>query len=139
VQALVICPTEHIKCRLQTQHAMPPGTSQTIYKGAFDAFDKILSSHGMRGLFRGFGCTVCREIPSFGLYFSSYDYVKETVSNILSSVRGNKFCESKDRDSSLHLWAASSLAGGFSGALSVSGYETSVLPSSLKDAFIFKI
>lgn len=116
VQALVICPTEHVKCRLQTQHAIV-GYKQTVYKGAFDAFDKILNSHGLRGLFRGFGCTAWREIPSFGLYFSTYDFVKDSVSGMLSSSKQRQYDGNDDSADSLHMWAASSLAGGFSGAL----------------------
>ena len=119
VQALVICPTEHVKCRLQTQHAIV-GYKQTVYKGAFDAFDKILNSHGLRGLFRGFGCTAWREIPSFGLYFSTYDFAKDSVSGMLSSSKQRQYDGNDESADSLHMWAASSLAGGFSGALVVS-------------------
>lgn len=120
VQAVVICPVEHIKCRLQTQsHVRSP--NNMFLKGPFDAFDKILSSQGINGLFRGFGCTCIREIPAFGLYFSTYDFVKESVSNVLSSTTLQEGGLLKDKNNPTtdfsHTWFASSLAGGFSGAL----------------------
>ncbi len=124
VQSLVICPTEHIKCRLQMiQHTtIPAANSQTpVYKGSFDAFNKIMSSHGLRGLYRGLGCTACREVPSFALYFSSYEYVKGSVSSLLLSSRKQSSANIDGRNiDSSHVWAVSALAGGLSGALVVS-------------------
>jgi len=65
------------------------------------------------GLYRGFAVTAWREVPAFGLYFAAYDYIKDSVSDMLISSRWNHTMP----DSNAHLWAASSLAGGFSGAL----------------------
>lgn len=132
VQALVICPTEHVKCRLQIQNNIGHADN-TLFRGPFDALYKIVSGHGIRGLYRGFVCTTWREVPAFGLYFSAYDYIKDTVSNALassSSIIGtsaastttNTTLSDQEMDVSstkntLHTWAASSLAGGLSGAL----------------------
>ncbi len=116
VQTIVICPTEHVKCRLQVQHTRM-GQNQALYKGPFDAFDKILNTHGIRGLYRGFICTSWREVPAFGIYFASYDYMKASVTNILSPT-GDQQGDNGGMD--MRTWAASSLAGGFSGALTVS-------------------
>ena len=78
MQSLVICPSEHIKCRLQSQSTSNiPKHLQ--FKGPFDAFEKILDSQGIRGLYRGYACTICREIPAFGIYFSCYDFVKDYI------------------------------------------------------------
>ena len=125
VQAIVICPSEHIKCRLQIQHGI--GCTDHIYKGPFDAMDKILNSHGITGLYRGFVCTAWREIPAFGLYFATYDYVRESVTNLLSptnsssssssSIQEEYDCLSSIEKNSTYEWAASALAGGCSGAL----------------------
>ena len=105
------------------QHTTIPAANSQIpvYKGSFDAFSKIMSSHGLSGLFRGLGCTLCREVPSFGLYFSSYEYVKGSVSSLLSSMKKQSSAniEGRDIDSS-HVWAVSALAGGLSGAIVVS-------------------
>jgi solute carrier family 25 carnitine/acylcarnitine transporter 20/29 len=132
VQALVICPSEHVKCRLQIQHGV--GCKDHIFKGPFHAIDKIFNSHGIKGLYRGFICTAWREVPAFGLYFATYDFVKESVTNIVSSQKkmDHKIVHLNDASSNSskidsHLsdieqqssqqWLASALAGGFSGAL----------------------
>mmetsp|Transcript_254 Transcript_254/g.502 ORF Transcript_254/g.502 Transcript_254/m.502 type:complete len:366 (+) Transcript_254:66-1163(+) len=109
VQAFVICPVEHIKCRLQIQAA--PG-AKIMYKGPIDACVSIIKNHGIfRGLYRGMGVTLWRETPAFGMYFAVYDTIKDRVESLL---------EEKDDDhpipSHAHAWAASALAGGISGA-----------------------
>ena len=67
-----MCPTEHIKCRLQVQHGV--GAKDYLYKGPFDAVDKILKSHGLRGLYRGFICTavslLCFWLLSIKLFYN---------------------------------------------------------------------
>lgn len=78
--------------------------------------DKILSSHGIRGLFRGFVCTGLREIPAFGLYFVTYDHIKKSVSKLLPSTNIGNMSE-ESGSSSMQMWSASALAGGLSGAL----------------------
>lgn len=109
VQAFVICPVEHIKCRLQVQAAS--GAKQ-LYKGPIDACTSIIKNHGIfRGFYRGMGVTLWRETPAFGLYFAVYDTIRDRVESLL---------EEKDDDhpipSHAHAWAASALAGGISGA-----------------------
>ena len=114
VQAFVICPTEHIKCRLQIQHGI--GSKDYLFKGPFDALDKIYSSHGVGGLYRGFACTAWREIPAFGLYFATYDYVKDEVTSLLSSKENENDHDNYNDNDTSHTWAISALAGGCSGA-----------------------
>jgi len=114
VQAIVVCPMEHVKCRLQIQNS-PNYKEKMTFRGPFDALHKIVSGHGVQGLYRGFAVTAWREIPAFGLYFAAYDCIKDSVSNVLSSRGG--LLGGKNDDSNLHLWAASSLGGGLSGAL----------------------
>ena len=76
-QAIVICPMEHIKCRLQVN-------TQQIYKGPVDACTSIIKNHGLfRGLYRGMGVTLWRETPAFGMYFATYDTIKERVESLL--------------------------------------------------------
>ena len=103
VQALVICPVEHIKCRLQTQATLA-GNKQ-IYKGPIDACSSIIKKYGIfLGLYRGLGVTFWREVPAFGMYFAVYDTIKDRVESIL---------EEKDKDhpipSHAHAWTASAL------------------------------
>lgn len=106
-QSFVICPMEHIKCRLQVQHGV--GSADAMYRGPFDALYKIVSNHGIGGLFRGMCVTWWREIPAFGLYFSTYDYIKDTGNQLFADENGDV----KD----WHAWGASAFAGGSSGCL----------------------
>lgn len=105
MQAFVNCPSDHVKCRLQIEKK----TQSTM----LDTASKILSSHGLRGLYRGFPVQLCRETPSFGLYFASYDINKDFIaSNIIpkSDTPGHRTL--------FHNWITSALAGGFSGVIS---------------------
>ena len=105
LQALVICPMEHVKCRLQVSSA---------YKGPMDAAGSIVRQYGVtRGLFRGMGVTFWRETPAFGLYFATYDTIKDRVESFLREQE-----ESHPIPAHLHAWSASALAGGLSGAFS---------------------
>jgi hypothetical protein len=113
VQAFVICPMEHVKCRLQVADSKRPGgVGGRIGGGPIEVCSSILKNHGLfRGLYRGMSVTLWRETPAFGMYFATYDTIKDRVEGIL---------EEKDDDhpipSHAHAWAASALAGGISGA-----------------------
>ena len=48
-----------------------------------------------------------REVPAFGLYFCSYDYLKDRATSFLSQVT----------HSTSHTWMASAFAGGCAGSL----------------------
>mmetsp|Transcript_14729 Transcript_14729/g.31029 ORF Transcript_14729/g.31029 Transcript_14729/m.31029 type:complete len:368 (+) Transcript_14729:192-1295(+) len=112
IQAFLICPMEHIKCRLQVQAAAATAASQQLYKGPIDCGLSIVKEHGLfRGLYRGMGVTLWRETPAFGFYFATYDSCKERVENLLKSNDGIHPIPSH-----AHAWAASAFAGGVSGA-----------------------
>ena len=116
-QAFVICPMEHIKCRLQIVGA--------TYHGPLDACLSITKSHGIfRGLYRGMGVTLWRETPAFGMYFATYDAAKAQAERLLKGgMDGGDIIGTHHHDNShslspshAHAWAASALAGGISGA-----------------------
>jgi len=46
--------------------------------GIKDAIKTIYTSGGLKGLSRGFGITVLREVPAFGVYFGSYEVMLRT-------------------------------------------------------------
>jgi len=46
--------------------------------GITDAIKTIYSNGGLTGLTRGFGITVLREVPAFGVYFGSYELMIRT-------------------------------------------------------------
>jgi solute carrier family 25 carnitine/acylcarnitine transporter 20/29 len=83
VQCVVICPMEHVKCRLQVQQDSGP-SSGSKYKGPYQATKRIVREHGLRRLYQGWWSTVSREVPAFGLYFAVYDYMKDNVNTLLA-------------------------------------------------------
>lgn len=104
VQAVVICPMEHLKCRLQVQP-----DHLALYKGPFQMAKQIVKQHGvMRGLYRGWWCTTIREVPAFGAYFAIYDAVKDWITVRL---------EEEGHENHPHTWLASAFAGGVTGCL----------------------
>ena len=40
-----------------------------------DTVRSIVDKSGTRGLTRGLGITICREVPAFGIFFSSYEWM----------------------------------------------------------------
>jgi len=44
--------------------------------GTTDCVKKVYASAGIRGVYRGFMVTTLRDTPTFGVYFSSYEWIK---------------------------------------------------------------
>lgn len=70
VQSIVCCPMELAKTRVQIQ-----STSNQMYHGSFDCIQKISYDYGITGLYRGMTLTLVREIPSFAIYFGTFEYL----------------------------------------------------------------
>jgi solute carrier family 25 carnitine/acylcarnitine transporter 20/29 len=86
--SVVSGPVEHIRIRefcrllpnllllngsgLQTQSAKNP-----VYNGPLDAFKKIYSQHGIRGIYKGQVATLYREASSYALYFFTYEMLMQ--------------------------------------------------------------
>jgi solute carrier family 25 (mitochondrial carnitine/acylcarnitine transporter), member 20/29 len=66
--AVLACPIEHIRIRLQTQTTGP-----ALYHGPIDCIRKISSASGVSGLFRGMGPTLLREGHGMGAYFFAFE------------------------------------------------------------------
>ncbi|KAI9091139.1 mitochondrial carrier domain-containing protein [Phlyctochytrium arcticum] len=67
-------PMELVKIRLQNQKdGVSPNPRTPNYKGPVDCIRQIYQTAGMRGYYRGLGCTIWRETPSYGAYFASYE------------------------------------------------------------------
>jgi solute carrier family 25 carnitine/acylcarnitine transporter 20/29 len=139
VQALVICPQEHVKCRLQIQHGI--GSPDHLYKGPLQAARSIVQSHGIAGLYRGWTITCWREVPAFGAYFAFYDIFKDKINAFFAKresaaqlqrqqtqgfdhLTGAVVSTSSSQEAlppgnmhHSHAWVSSALAGGLTGAL----------------------
>lgn len=66
--AILACPIEHIRIRLQTQTTGP-----ALYKGPIDCIRQISAASGLPGLFRGMGPTLLREGHGMGAYFYTFE------------------------------------------------------------------
>ncbi|KAI8821349.1 mitochondrial carrier domain-containing protein [Fimicolochytrium jonesii] len=67
--SLILGPAEQVKIRLQLAKA---GAS----KGAFAVMGDIVNQSGVRGLFRGTGLTLMRDVPGSFFYFATYEAIK---------------------------------------------------------------
>ena len=143
VQALVICPMEHVKCRLQIQDAVI-STSTTNTATASHPLRTTLrtilgSGNGsaplkVSALYRGWWITCWREIPAFGAYFTLYDVFNKRIKDTLdqrevqselsvmdghglATVTATSFDSTVKSTNAAHAWIASAVAGGLTGAL----------------------
>lgn len=96
VSSFIMCPTEHIKTKLQV--------NATSYRNSFHAMQQIFSTHGIVGLNRGFISTAIRQSPGFCVYFGTYERLKDSL-----QTHNNIKCSQ---------FVASILAGGVAGSLS---------------------
>lgn len=89
-QVVICCPMELIKLRMQAQKDPVPllgmatkASSVRLYSDPWDCMRKLYSAGhsqrgvigGIRSLNQGFLVTLFREVPAFGSYFASYNYL----------------------------------------------------------------
>jgi solute carrier family 25 carnitine/acylcarnitine transporter 20/29 len=77
-QTMITCPTDVIKVRLQC------GNSQ--YSGVIDCISKTVTEKGPRGLFHGYTPTFVRDVPSFGVYFTSYYVLRDALKDYCGDI-----------------------------------------------------
>ena len=68
-------PGERVKCLLQVQAAN--ANSPILYKGPIDCALKLYRFGGLRSVFRGTFATLIRDVPGNGVYFLTYESLKE--------------------------------------------------------------
>jgi solute carrier family 25 carnitine/acylcarnitine transporter 20/29 len=116
MQCFVICPMEHVKCRLQVQHQSSSSSSQ--YKGPVQVVRRIIGEHGAHRLYQGWWSTCWREVPAFALYFATYDHIKDRTNTYMSSQEtGIQGTNDPGGMQHTHTWLASAFAGGCAGSL----------------------
>lgn len=127
VQSIFCSPIELIKTRMQLQEKSIPfrvnqgtkniETEHSKYRNSMDCLLKIFKNEGMRGCMRGFNCTLLREVPSFAIYFASY----------------NHLCQQFGSDSGSRSIPISFISGGISGILSwIVSYPADVIKTRLQ-------
>ncbi|WWC72617.1 uncharacterized protein I206_106579 [Kwoniella pini CBS 10737] len=78
VASITTCPLDVVKTRLQAQHHSKgsPG-----YESVSVIISKIWKSSGPKGFYRGLGPTLAGYLPTWGIYFTVYDLVKDKAGN----------------------------------------------------------
>lgn len=80
VTCIIYVPVDVIKERMQVQQRVPAAathaTQNTQYTGSLDAFQKIVKTEGMTGIYRGYGATLASFGPFSALYFMFYERCK---------------------------------------------------------------
>ncbi|KAI9209233.1 mitochondrial carrier domain-containing protein [Polychytrium aggregatum] len=71
-------PMEMVKTRLQLQGSFnnPHSVSLHNYRGTWHALRTILESRGIVGLYRGWGATIARDVPTTAIQFTFYESIK---------------------------------------------------------------
>ncbi|KAK6148853.1 hypothetical protein DH2020_016378 [Rehmannia glutinosa] len=80
LQSLVISPVELVKIHLQLQRKTNDNINKSCcHKGPIDVTRNIFRAEGWRGIYRGLGITVLRDAPSHGVYFWTYEFMREQL------------------------------------------------------------
>jgi hypothetical protein len=150
MQCFIICPMEHVKCRLQIQSAKSlsaaasgtlPQPAASYYTGPVQATHDIIRQHGFSRLFQGWTATLWREIPAFGMYFAVYDYLKDRANTFLAHhAQGDvdhlpSWSTTGRLPLHSHTWLASMFAGGCAGSVTWAVvYPVDVLKTRIQTA-----
>ena len=76
VASIVTCPLDVVKTRLQAQHS---AVNAKEYEGVRLTVARIWRQAGFRGFYRGLGPTLGGYLPTWGIYFTVYDLVKDKL------------------------------------------------------------
>ncbi|KAM9855440.1 mitochondrial carnitine/acylcarnitine carrier protein-like isoform 2-T2 [Aulostomus maculatus] len=79
---VIVAPGERIKCLLQVQ----AGSDQLKYSGPLDCAVRLYREQGIRSVYKGTILTLIRDVPSNGLYFLTYEYLKNLLASEGQSV-----------------------------------------------------
>ncbi|CAL8402318.1 unnamed protein product [Arctogadus glacialis] len=71
----IMAPGERIKCLLQIQAA----SGEVKYAGPMDCVKQLYKQNGIRGIYKGTGLTLMRDLPASGMYFMTYEWLKNLL------------------------------------------------------------
>ncbi|XP_078063010.1 mitochondrial carnitine/acylcarnitine carrier protein-like [Mustelus asterias] len=72
---VILSPVERIKCLLQIQ----AGTGERKYAGPGDCIKQLYKGSGLSGIYKGTLLTLLRDVPATGVYFLSYEWLKDIL------------------------------------------------------------
>ncbi|CAG9816421.1 unnamed protein product [Phaedon cochleariae] len=73
---LIMAPGERIKCLLQIQQG---ANMPKVYDGPVDCVKKLYKQGGIASIYRGAGATLLRDVPASGMYFLTYEVIKDVI------------------------------------------------------------
>ncbi|KAG3266112.1 mitochondrial ornithine transporter 2 [Ictidomys tridecemlineatus] len=74
IAALVLCPTELVKCRLQTMYEMElSGKIVKSHNTIWSVVKSILKKDGVLGLYHGLSSTLLQEVMGYFFFFGGYE------------------------------------------------------------------
>jgi len=79
VTALVVCPFDVVKTRMQVGTPASKAVVQQRYNGTLDALGKIARTEGFLSLWRGLGPALMMAVPNAVIYFNSYEFFKKKI------------------------------------------------------------
>lgn len=82
LQSLMLSPVELVKIRLQlqsTSHAKSHHQALQPHNGPINIAKSIMRTEGLRGMYRGLTITMLRDAPAHGVYFWTYEFVREQL------------------------------------------------------------
>lgn len=71
----IMAPGERIKTLLQVQQ----GGGVQKYSGPIDVTKQLFREGGIRSIYKGTFATLLRDVPASGMYFMTYEWVKELM------------------------------------------------------------
>ncbi|XP_061788432.2 cAMP-dependent protein kinase type II-alpha regulatory subunit-like isoform X2 [Nerophis lumbriciformis] len=71
----IMTPGERIKCLLQIQAS----SGEVKYAGPMDCVKQLYRESGIRGIYKGTALTLMRDVPASGMYFTSYEWLKNLL------------------------------------------------------------
>ncbi|XP_022125839.2 congested-like trachea protein [Pieris rapae] len=72
----IMAPGERIKCLLQIQQG---GSGPQKYSGMLDCARQLYAEGGIKSIYKGSVATILRDVPASGMYFMTYEWVKEVL------------------------------------------------------------
>lgn len=114
----IMAPGERIKCLLQIQH----GAEKPKYAGPVDVVKQLYKEGGIRSIYKGTIATLMRDVPAGGMYFLTYEWLKDKLGSSAS-------------DSTQAKLGKTILAGGMAGISNwIVGMPADVIKSRLQTA-----
>lgn len=79
VSSIATCPLDVVKTTLQAQSV---ARGDKGYEGVTKTVYRIYRQSGLRGFYRGLGPTIGGYLPTWGIYFTVYDFIKDRLRRV---------------------------------------------------------